>query len=143
MEEIIPTVGVVAISDGRVLLVRHEEGASHLTGVYGLPAGRINNDESEQQAASREFHEETGLFAKDIDFKEFKNNYFTADIPRKDGTIKRFGWKVFKVKNFWGDLMSSEETTPQWIDFKELDKLEKEKKLLPNTINAVNASLKQ
>jgi len=142
MNDLIPTVGVVAISDGRVLLVRHEDGAGHLTGVYGLPSGRINNDESEQQAAAREFHEETGLYAKDIDFTEFKKNYYIADIPRKDGTIKRFGWRVFKVKNFWGELQSSEETTPEWVALEKLSNLENENKLLPNTITAINNSLK-
>ncbi|MDO8269761.1 MAG: NUDIX hydrolase [Candidatus Levybacteria bacterium] len=143
MLKTIPTVGVIAISESRVLLVRHEEGAGHITGVYGLPAGRINNDESEQQAAAREFHEETGLYAKDIDFKEFRNNYYIADIPRKDGTIKRFGWRVFKVQNFFGELLASDETTPEWIEIEKLDKLEKEKRLLPNTLLVVNEVLKQ
>lgn len=142
MKKIIPSVGVVAISDRRVLLVRHEEGAGHITGVYGLPSGRINDDESEQQAASREFHEETGLNAKDIDFKEFENNYFIADILRKNGTVKCFGWRVFKVQNFFGTLKASSEVTPVWIDINELNKLDAEKKLLPNVINAVDAALK-
>lgn len=141
MNDLIPTVGAVAISDGRVLLVRHEDGAGHLTGVYGLPSGRINNDESEQQAAAREFHEETGLYAKEIDFTEFKNNYYIADIPRKGGTIKRFGWRVFEVKNFWGELQSSEETTPQWVDMKDLRDLEEEGKLLPNTIIVIREAI--
>ena len=143
MKDLIPTVGVIAISDDKVLLVRHEEGAGHLTGVYGLPAGRVNDDESEQQAAAREFHEETGLNAKDIDFKEFKNNYYVADIPRKDGTIKRFGWRVFRVQNFYGELKASDETTPEWIEIKKLGKMEEEKKLLPNTFLVVNEVLKQ
>lgn len=142
MKAVIATVGVVAISENKVLLVRHEEGAGHITGFFGLPAGRINNDESEQQAASREFHEETGLYAKDIDFKEFRNNYFIADIPRKDGTVKRFGWRVFKVENFFGELRPSSETTPEWVALEKLSNLENENKLLPNTITAINNSLK-
>lgn len=143
MQKTIPTVGVIAISENRVLLVRHEEGARHITGIYGLPSGRIDNDESEQQAAAREFHEETGLYAKDIDFKEFKNNYYVADIPRKDGTIKRFGWRVFRVQNFYGDLTSSDETTPEWIEISNLSKLEREKRLLPNTLLVVMEVMKQ
>jgi 8-oxo-dGTP pyrophosphatase MutT (NUDIX family) len=139
--KIIPTVGVVAIADDKVLLVRHKEGAGHITGVYGLPSGRINDDESEQQAAAREFHEETGLYAKDIDFREFENNYFTADILRKDGTVKRYGWKVFKVKNFFGELRSSDETTPEWISLKDLNKIDAKKMLLPNTVKAVAGAL--
>lgn len=142
MQDIIPTVGVVAISENKVLLVRHEEGAGHITGIYGLPAGRINDDESEQQAAAREFDEETGLSAEDIDFKEFSNNYYIADIPRKDGTIRRFGWRVFKVQNFYGELKSSDETTPEWIEISKVHNLDKDGKLLPNTMAAILEALK-
>ncbi len=140
-KKIIPSVGVVAIRDDEVLLVKELEGSGHISGVFGLPSGRVNDDETEQEAAAREFHEETGLNAKVVDFREFKNNYFVADIPRKDGTIKTFGWRGFKVQNFYGQLSGNDETHPYWVDLDKLKTLDKKKLLLPNVIEIVNNAL--
>lgn len=57
----IPTVGVLVYRNDEVLLVCHGESAGHLTGVYGLPAGRLGEGESEIEAAVRELEEESGL----------------------------------------------------------------------------------
>ena len=139
---ITPSVGAVAISDGRVLLVRQEEESGHLNGVYGFPAGRVDPGETDQEAVAREFHEETGLFAKLIDFKEFPNNYYVATIPRKNNEFIKFGFRAFKVTNFMGELKGEEnKTTPVWILLEDLEKLDSEGKLLPNTINVINAVL--
>ncbi|HLD06679.1 MAG TPA: NUDIX domain-containing protein [Candidatus Nanoarchaeia archaeon] len=61
MANIIPTVGVLVYRNGEVLLVQHGAKASHLHGVYGLPAGKLEAGESEEEAAVRELFEETGL----------------------------------------------------------------------------------
>lgn len=141
-ENLVPSVGVVAIKDSGILIIREGENSGHLTGMYGLPSGRVNADETEQEAAAREFTEESGLTADTKDFKEFEGNYFVADIPRKDGTVSHFGWKVFKVSNFSGELKSNDETTPEWFEFKQIEELEQKMKLLPNILNAIKASLK-
>lgn len=135
----IPTVGIVAIKEGKVVLVKHKEAAAHLTGMYGLPAGRLFTGETELDAAVREFAEETGLKATKKDFSEFPNNYYEATIPRKSG-IEDFTWRVFKVNKFSGELKSSEEVTPEWIEIDKMDDLERKGVLLPNTINAVKAA---
>ena len=81
----IPTVAVLIINDGKVLLVKHTEKAGHLTGTYGLPSGRIDENEAEGKAAVRELLEETGLRTKEDNLIEFPKNFYVADLERKGG----------------------------------------------------------
>ncbi len=139
---ITPSVGAVAISDGRVLLVRQEEESGHINGMYGFPAGRVDQGETELEAVVREFTEETGLVAKPFDFKEFANNYFVTDIPRKNNKVITFGFRAYKVANFIGELAGeANKTTPEWVKLEDLEQLEKAGKLLPNTLKIVNQVL--
>lgn len=141
-EGLVPSFATVAFQDDDVLLVRHEEGAGHITGVYGLPSGRPEPGETEPETAAREFNEETGLTTTPGDLSEFPGNYYEATIPRKDGTTVNFSWKVFRVHRFSGELKGDEATTPEWVRIDKLDELEKQKILLPNTLNAISAALK-
>lgn len=141
-EKLIPTVGVVAVRDNSILLVCHDAGGGHVTGTYGLPGGRVNDHETEQEAAAREFKEETGLIAETEDFYEFEENHIIADVPRKDGTKVRMGWRIFKIQNFLGELKASSETTPVWLALRQVEDLESKNKLAPNVLNAIKAALK-
>ena len=47
----IPTAHVLLFQNGKVLLVRHEEGAGHLTGTYGIPGGRQSQNETLKETA--------------------------------------------------------------------------------------------
>lgn len=134
------SVGVVAIDDGKILLVTEGEGSAHISGRKGLPAGRLEFGETERDAALREFSEETGLHAALEDFEEFPGNIFYASIDRKDGTTVNFKWTVFRVRNFTGELVPNNDVTPEWISLDQLDVLEEEGILLPNLINAVKAA---
>ena len=87
------TVGVLIIKDNQILLVKHKAKASHLNNVYGLPAGRVKDGESFEEAAKRELEEETSLVANEL--KEYPNNEYIADIKRKDGTTKTFSITIF------------------------------------------------
>lgn len=127
----IPTVGVVVFNNKNVLLVRSGEASGHVTGSYGLPAGRIEPGEDEMGAAQRELQEETGLTAKEL--VEFDNNTFEADVPRSDGSTVRMFWRVFLAPEFTGELVESSETIPEWRVLSELDTLP----LQPNVKNAV------
>ncbi|OGK18205.1 hypothetical protein A3G67_01160 [Candidatus Roizmanbacteria bacterium RIFCSPLOWO2_12_FULL_40_12] len=129
----IQTSHVLLIENERVLLVKHEDGAGHLTGSYGIPGGRKDDVESFKQAAIRELTEETGFFVDDKDLKEYDGNEYTADIKRKSGETKRYTMKVFYAVKFAGEIKSSEETTPEWVKINELNQY----KLLTNVEKAV------
>jgi ADP-ribose pyrophosphatase YjhB (NUDIX family)/GNAT superfamily N-acetyltransferase len=58
----VPAVGVVVAMDGRVVLVRRRY--EPRAGCWGLPAGYMELDESAEEAAVRECHEETGLLVQ-------------------------------------------------------------------------------
>lgn len=137
-EKIISTVGVLIFKDGKVLLVRHGEKAEHLSGVYGLPAGRVGDNENEIDTAIRELYEETGLRVSSKNLQELPNIY-TARIQRKN-EIKTFSLKVFLARFYSGNLKTikkTDETIPEWVKISDLDKYS----LLPNVQRVIKDGL--
>lgn len=124
MSIIVPTAGVVIIQDKKVLLIKHGEKAGHITGVYGLPAGRIEENELARQTARRELEEETGLIAAEEDLIEYPNNHYEAIIERKDGEPKIFPYHIFICIKYSGIIRTSAESSPEWI---KIDGLKKNK----------------
>lgn len=129
---IIPTVGVLVFKDNKILLVRHGDGAQHETGIYGWPGGRIDEGETLIQAAIRELEEETGIKVQEEDLEEILHVFEPVDIRRKNREIQRFSVVLYRCKKFYGDLVASEETIPEWIRIEDLDKYN----LLPNVQRA-------
>lgn len=87
--------GVVATSGDLVLLVRepYDEGELH----WGIPSGRVEENESFAEGATRELFEETGLMVSPIDLEEISRVdlrmpggvestaiNFTVEVPRHD-----------------------------------------------------------
>lgn len=132
----VPSIGVLVIRGNEVLLVKHTESAGHLTGTYGLPAGRLEEGEKETDAALRELKEETGLTVHKDDLIPLPF-VFEADILRKSGEIMHFVWQVFVAKSFEGQLKESDETIPEWVSLDQVSKLD----LLPNTEEAIKKGL--
>lgn len=132
----IPTVSAAAFKGKEVLLVKHGEGASHLTGVYGLPGGRLEEGESLLDAAAREFEEETGLVAEKDSMKPIQT-VFEATLQRKGGEVLETRWQVFAIQNFSGELKGTDEATPEWVDIDQMLALN----LLPNTEVAAREAL--
>jgi 8-oxo-dGTP diphosphatase len=128
---------VVVFQDDKLLLVKHEEGASHLTGVYGLPGGRPDEGESILEAAARELEEEAGIKAAKSDLHGFPDNQYTADIMRKEG-FRKMTMTVYICSKFSGDLKSSQESSPEWVQMSDLDNYN----LLPNVKKAAEAGSK-
>lgn len=134
MDTPIETVGAVVLRDTKVLLVRHEAGAEQRTHVYGLPAGRVEEGESLEEAVKRELLEETGLHA--VSLLTLPTDY-NAHIERKDGTQRHFHMVVFLVREYGGDLKANVETTPLWVERDTLSSLE----LLPNVVTAIKEAI--
>ena len=126
------TVGIVIRDGGRVLLVEHGEAASALKGTYGLPAGKLDSNENFINACLREAKEETGLTIDENDLKRLDHVYY-AEIARNDGTVKPFGMIVFATDKFNGELITTDETKPQWFDIQDIENLN----LLPNVKEAI------
>ena len=134
MHDRTPTVGIVAFKDNKALLVEHSESAQHLTGVWGLPGGRLDDGESLLDAAAREFQEETGLIPDKSTMVQLPTVH-QGDIRRKSGEILKTAWNVFLVKDYTGELMNSDETAPEWVPIEQVSQLSN---LLPNTQNAIS-----
>jgi len=136
---IIPTVGVVVFNkEKKVLLVRHTKAAGSLTGIYGLPAGRLEEGESEKHAAARELSEESGIKTQEEELIEFPNVVPVAKIKRKDGSVVRFSIKPYICKSYTGELKNSEEGVPEWVGIMELS----EYILLENVETIINNAIK-
>jgi|SRR3989344_3381731 len=135
--EVIPSVGVLVFKGENVLVVKHGEAAGHITGIYGIPSGKLEG-KIEKEVAVKELEEETGLQTREEDLIEFPGNHFVADIPRKDGTTKRFPWTVFLCTKYSGQLIGTDETSPEWVAISRLDTV---KPLLPNVVEAVRNGL--
>jgi len=126
MVEVTHTVGVLIFRPNEVLLVKHGVSADHLTNAHGLPAGRMEENESELSCAIRELKEETGLNARVEHLQPLPKNYY-ATIERKNGKAQ-FSLKVFVCTRYSGELTKSDETAPLWIQIADLDQYI----LLPN-----------
>lgn len=135
--KVISSIGILIIKENKALLVKHGSRATHLTGVYGLPAGKME-ERGEKEAAVKELREETGLVTTVDSLTEFPNNEYSADIETKSGEIIRYPWKVFLCKGYSGYLQGSEETTPEWVEISKLT----DYNLLPNVNNAIQAGMK-
>lgn len=133
----IHTVAALAFDKSRILLVKHGEAAHHLTGVYGLPGGRLDIDESLIDGAAREFQEETGL-TPEKDSMVPLGRVYRAEILRKGGEILSTSWNVFVVKKYSGNLKATDETIPEWVEINKVSELS----LLPNTEEAIQEGLK-
>lgn len=140
----IPTVGVLLLRNDNteVLLVKHTENAQNRTGIYGLPAGRIQPGETPREAAIRELEEETGLQATEDDLAQYEGNFFAADLERhyqNESILRRANMIVYRCGDYSGELRGSKETEmPEWVAISRIPELE----MMPNIDLAINNYLK-
>jgi 8-oxo-dGTP diphosphatase len=136
MDEVTKTAGILFFREDEVLLVYHKEKAKHQTGVYGIPAGRLEPGENEIEAAIRETEQETTLNVGMENLIPLPIIY-AAKIQRKKELPRIFSLKVFLCKKFKGEPNETEENSPKWIKISELHKYN----LLPNVEKIINDGL--
>lgn len=136
LDELIATAGVVVIVGDHVLLIEHGEGAGHITGAWGIPAGGIDGEETARAAAARELAEETGLRVDARALVELPMLY-EARIARKVGSA-RFSLRAFATDHYEGEVTPSEEGSPTWVRVDEVARL---RPLLGNTSEIVEAAV--
>lgn len=76
-EHISPTVSVLVMNDGRILLEKRAH--THGAGTWGPPTGHIDFGETPEQTAARETFEETGIKLANIKFHTVTNDIFEAE----------------------------------------------------------------
>jgi mutator protein MutT len=121
----IPTIGILIFRENfkEVLLVKNGKGSGHPAGIYGTPAGRIDQGETPVQSAVRELKEETGLETLEKDLVKLPYDFGVTEILRKKGTIF-CTWEVFICKKFTGEIRAENpETAPEWAKVSDVPKL--------------------
>ena len=110
--------GCVLSRDGKYLLVQEKQQKAY--GLWNLPAGRVDKDESIEDAAVRETKEEVGF-----DVKLIEKLLVTHESAAK--TVKH----AFRAEIIGGELVTQEDELldARWFAYKEIDQLHKEGKL--------------
>lgn len=108
----------------RVLLFRYGPDSRIAQGTYGLPAGRLEDGETELQVATREFHEETGLTVQDSDLIAPPGNQYYGELVQKDGKKQPSKWTLFVAKAASGKIRGENgEGKPEWVDVSKIGDL--------------------
>jgi mutator protein MutT len=92
------------IKDGKVLLIRKKRGLG--AGKINAPGGKLEPGETARDAAIRETREEVGVTPLHLEERGFLRFQFT------DGYS--LSCAVFVARDFEGELIETDEATPQW-----------------------------
>jgi 8-oxo-dGTP pyrophosphatase MutT (NUDIX family) len=104
-------------------LVEHGPKAKTKKGKQGIPAGRIRPSETAEEAARREFKEETGL--RVLDLAPYPRNVYINLVEGSDPP-RQFELTVFIAKGYEGKLRGgNNETKPMWVPISVLHKRRK------------------
>lgn len=105
------TARLIVENQGDILLVKRRRKANIRGGQWDLPGGAVDEDESFEQAACREFKEETGLIVPESDVE-----YISTTIDR-DGDrtfIRHYGY-VGGMMTRKSVELSDESTASLWL----------------------------
>lgn len=114
--QVIPSVFVAIIKDGKVLLLRRAN-TGWLDGWYDLPAGHLEDQEQLKDGAVRELKEETRLIARPEDIKliHIHQNHHNTQTPH-------YGY-IFLASKWSGEPKIMEPDKCDDMDFFELGAL--------------------
>ncbi len=96
------------IAEGKILLIKKKKGIGE--GLFNGPGGKIEESETPDTAAVREFVEETGVMPLNPEHCGTVAFYF--------GQKQKPDWivHVFKATKFKGEPINTEEADPQWFE---------------------------
>ena len=120
MKPLRKAVKCLLIEDGKIVITKYLKGRK--IGYYDIPGGKIEADETPEDAAIREMKEETGIDVSNLKRK----GIFEVEYPDR-----KFTFDVFVAKEYQGNPQSFEENTAEWI---EIDKLLNKEKILSNIL---------
>lgn len=103
------------IKDDKVLVIQYKQ---KYAGYYNIPGGKIENNETSEQASIREFKEETGI-------NIIKQHYVGKCVLEFSDRI--FDFDVYYVDEYDGEPLEFIDNKTLWVD---LEKIQKESKIL-------------
>ncbi|WP_444925689.1 8-oxo-dGTP diphosphatase MutT [Microbulbifer sp. TRSA002] len=104
-------VGVVTRGDGKILIARRPDHL-HMGGRWEFPGGKVEADESVQEALYRELLEEVAIEVQELQpLVEIRHDY-----PEK--TVLLDTWQVTQ---FTGEALGREQQEIKWVSAGELD----------------------
>lgn len=130
MKPIRKAVKCILIENGKVIITKYLKGRK--TGYYDIPGGKIEENETPEEAVIREMKEETGINVSNL----IKKGFFEVEYPDR-----RFVFDVFIAQKYEGNPKDFEENTAEWID---IDELLIKEKILSNILildSSINKAL--
>jgi len=107
--------GIIVNQEGKILLTQRPQGKS-FAGLWEFPGGKIEENESPEQALVRELSEELALFT---DAKELTPLTFASH----DYGDFHLLMPIFLCKTFAGDVRPQEGQRFRWVDSVDFDQL--------------------
>lgn len=111
-------VRVFLIKDNKVVAIKYKRKID--IDYYDIPGGKIEENETSEQAAIRKFKEETGIEIKN---PVYKGNVI-VEYPKRI-----FDFDIYITNTYIGEPKEFEENSSMWID---IEKLMKEEKVFPS-----------
>jgi len=130
----IPVVTGIIQREDKVLLGRRPEGGS-LPGVWEFPGGKVERNESPEDALQRELNEELGIDAKIGQLLFSITHFYAKDV----GILLLF----YKVSYWKGEPKTQQHTELKWVKLNELSNIdfpEANKKVLPRILEYLKNS---
>ncbi len=122
-EKVAQTVGILVLDGDRVLAIRNGIDSRQNYGSYNLPGGHVEEGETSEEAAIREFEEETGLKTDSDHLLEFPGNTFQAKVVLRNDE-ENLRWKVFLCTGYSGKMRpegrDGQKSIPEWMSVKDL-----------------------
>ena len=109
-KKIIEVVGAAIIKDNKVLAMQRSEQMT-LPGMWEFPGGKIEANETEEQALIREIKEELNIT---VEIRDYINE---ASYDYDFGTVKL---KVYTAEIVAGDILMEEHSDGKWVTADEL-----------------------